>query len=64
MFHLSFQYNSTPPLSVALPTPDDNFTERTNGGGDAKTYLWAYVDSEGPDQPVHPHSLIRAFAVR
>ena len=24
--------------------------------------LWAYVDSEGPEQPAHPCSLIRAFA--
>ena len=30
----------------------------------AKTCLSAYADSEGPDQPAHPHILIRAFAVR
>ena len=30
----------------------------------AKTCLWAYADSEGPDQPAHPRSLIRTFAVR
>ena len=24
----------------------------------------AYADSEGPDQPAHPRSLIRAFGVR
>ena len=24
---------------------------------------YMYVDSKGPDQPVHPHSLIRAFPV-
>ena len=30
----------------------------------AKTCLQAYVDSEGPDQPAHPRSLIRAFTVR
>ena len=30
----------------------------------AKTSLQAYADSEGPDQPAHPRSLIRAFAVR
>ena len=29
-----------------------------------KTCLRAYGDSEGQDQPVHLHSLIRAFAVR
>ena len=27
-------------------------------------YLWAYADSEGPDQPAHSRSLIRAFTVR
>ena len=31
--------------------------------GHAKMYLRASVDSKGPDQPAHPHSLIRAFAV-
>ena len=30
----------------------------------AKTCLWVYADSEGPDQPAHPRSLIRAFIVR
>ena len=29
-----------------------------------KTCLVAYVDSEGPDQPAHSRSLIRAFTVR
>ena len=29
----------------------------------AKTCLWAYADSKGPDQPAHPHSLIGAFFV-
>ena len=29
-----------------------------------KTGLRAYADSEGPDQPAHPSSLIRAFTVR
>ena len=28
-----------------------------------KTCLWAYIDSEGPDQPVHPCILIRIFKV-
>ena len=32
--------------------------------GHAKTCLRAYADSEGPDQPAHSHSLIRAFVVR
>ena len=26
--------------------------------------VWAYADSEGPDQPAHPRSLIWAFTVR
>ena len=30
----------------------------------AKTCLWVYADSEGPDQPAHLRSLIRAFTVR
>ena len=30
----------------------------------AKTCLQAYLVIEGPDQPAHPRSLIRAFAVR
>ena len=30
----------------------------------AKAFLWAYADSEGPDQPAHQCSLIKAFAVR
>ena len=29
-----------------------------------KIVLRAYADSEGPDQPAHPHSLILAFPVR
>ena len=29
-----------------------------------KMYLRAYADNEGPDQPVHSRSLIRAFTVR
>ena len=29
----------------------------------AKMCLWAYADSEGPDQPAHLRRLIRAFAV-
>ena len=29
-----------------------------------KPCLQAYADSDGPDQPAHPHSLIRAFTVR
>ena len=28
-----------------------------------KTCLWAYADSEGPDQPAHSRSLIRTFTV-
>ena len=30
----------------------------------AKTCLRAYADNEGPDQPAHPRSLIRAFTIR
>ena len=30
----------------------------------AKKCLWAYADSEGPDQPAHVRSLIRVFPVR
>ena len=30
----------------------------------AKTFRQAYVESEGPDQPAHSLSLIRALAVR
>ena len=29
-----------------------------------KTCLWAYTDSEGPDQSAHPHSLIKPFTFR
>ena len=29
-----------------------------------RTCLRAYADSESPDQPAHPRSLIMAFAVR
>ena len=29
-----------------------------------KTCLWTYADSERPDQPAHPRSLIRAFTLR
>ena len=29
----------------------------------AKKCRWAYADSEGPDQPEHSYSLIRAFIV-
>ena len=25
--------------------------------------FWAYAGSEGTDQPVHPRSLVRAFAI-
>ena len=32
--------------------------------GRGKTFLRAYADSEGPDQPAHPRSLIRTFTVR
>ena len=35
-----------------------------HGPRHAKACLRAYANSEGPDQPAHPHSLIRAFAVR
>ena len=35
-----------------------------HGPRHAKTCLRAYADSEGPDNPSHPHGLIRAFAVR
>ena len=30
----------------------------------SKMCLRTYASSEGPDQPAHPRSLIRAFAVR
>ena len=33
-----------------------------SGHHNAKTCLCAYMDSEGQDQPAHPHSLIRAFS--
>ena len=36
----------------------------TNEPRHTKTCLWAYADSEGPDQPALPHILIMAFAVR
>ena len=35
----------------------------TRGTHHAKTDCRTYADSEGPDQPEHPRSLIRAFAV-
>ena len=34
-----------------------------NGQCHVKTSFRAYVDSDGPDQSVYPHNLIRAFAV-
>ena len=41
-------------------TTDDSFSNRPCHG---KTCLWTYVEREGPDQPAHPHSLIRVFTV-
>ena len=35
-----------------------------NGPCHAKTYLRAYAESESPDQPAHPFSLIRIYTVR
>ena len=35
----------------------------TYGPRHAKMWSWAYANSEDPDEPVHPHSLTRAFAV-
>ena len=29
-----------------------------------KTRLQGFADNKGPDQPGHPHSLIRAFVIR
>ena len=37
---------------------------RLYGPCQEKTYLRAYADSEGPGQPVNPHSLIKAFILR
>ena len=36
----------------------------THGPRHVKACLRAYADSEGPDHPAHPHSLIRIFTVR
>ena len=41
-------------------TTGDSFSNRPYHG---KMCLWTYVDREGPDQPAHPHSLIRVFTV-
>ena len=41
-------------------TTGDSFSNRPCHG---KTCLWTYVEREGPDQPVHPNSLIRVFTV-
>ena len=40
------------------------FQRTTIGPRHAKTCPRAYADIEGPDQPAHLRSLIRAFAVR
>ena len=37
---------------------------KKNGPCQAKTCIRAYADSEGPDQPAHPRSLIRVSAIR
>ena len=50
-----------------LPSSEDEVRKITgykNWASHAKTCLLAYAGSEGPDQPAHPRSLIRAFAVR
>ena len=36
----------------------------TIGPHHTKPCLWAYADSEGPEQPAHPQSLVRTFTVR
>ena len=41
-------------------TTGDSFSNRPYHG---KTCLWTYVEREGPDQPAHPHSLIRVYTV-
>ena len=40
------------------------FSVDCNGPRHAKTFLRAYAGSEGPDQPGHSRSLIRAFPIR
>ena len=40
------------------------FYNQTVGPDHVKTCLRAYTDSEGPDQPAHPRSLIKGFTVR
>ena len=40
--------------------PFDMYPPPLNGPLHAKAYLRAYADREGPDQPAHPRSLIRA----
>ena len=37
---------------------------KLNGPRHTKTFHLAYVDREGPDQPVHPRILIRTFTIR
>ena len=49
-----------PIVSISL---DDDSAARCRSHH-AKTCLLAYGDSEGLDQPAHPRSLIKAFAVR
>ena len=40
------------------------FTAAIEMGGAMWKCLWAYANSEGPDQPAHTRSLIRAFTAR
>ena len=41
-----------------------SFSKSLYGPRNAKTSRRAFADGEGPDQPAHPRSLIRALAIR
>ena len=51
------------PMFQALAFHVDGTGRNLHIGHVMRKYLWAYMNSEGPDQPAYPRSLIRAFAV-
>ena len=58
-FHCSFRRIFLNPKEYIIVTKSVTGRPRY-----AKTCPRAYAESEGPDQPAHPRSLIRAFTVR
>ena len=68
-FHSRTKYNNAPTLKSTLVFMFIHNVNRTFKTcfiwvAPCETRLWTYADSEGPDQPAHPRSLIRAFTVR